>query len=424
MPQDGKIPQDLNAERTVLGSILFQDEALLAVLSALPDPVVFSDTRHRRWYARILDLHQKQQPILPSSITGNMKEAEELTGYDSYRVYTQLDYFTQIILEKYKKRLAISILEAGINACRNGSEFNDAVGLVQKNISQIVMPSSKKIMSITDSLPNALQDIIDAESHKADYIYTGFSDIDRVVGGYEAGELIIVGGYPGHGKTTFAVQCGIKIAKAQKKPCCILSYEMSIRQLTMRLLCILSGADYAQVKQGTLSDETIRKINHAERLLNGLPIYIYNDPKCTINEMPIVMEKYKREFGIKFWIVDYLQLIPGVGKESRRLHIEEISRTLKLLAQQLEAPIMCLSQLSRQIDKGKHPPRPKLASLRESGSIEQDADLVHFVYRDEHNNSVLDIAKARMTKPAIIKMQFINGAWYAEARAKEIGYGI
>ena len=429
MLPDIKIPQDIEAEKTVLGTILFNNEVFNKIIEIISEPDAFYNIKHKLIYSAIINLNKNNSPISPTSVANMLGQDLIKAGNNSYlwnlesfreTSSSRCGYFADIVYEKYQKRQAIKVLEQALDSCRNGAELVDAVGSAQKSLSRIIAPDDKEMSSIGEMMPDAIQRVIDGESKKKEYVYSGFVDIDKAIGGYEKGELIIVGGYPSHGKTTFALQNAYHVASTQNLPVGIISYEMSKAQLTMRYLCVLAKVDYAQVKQGTLSDDEMRRINNAERILTPLPIKMYYNPKLNINQIIPIMERYKREMGIGFWIIDYLQLIPSSIKE-RRLQIEEISRTLKLASGIIQSPIMALSQLSRAQGDG-HPKLPTLSKLRESGSIEQDGDIVEFVYRNEKNESVVDIAKNRMGKTRTVPMMFIEGTWASQSQ-KEDDYG-
>jgi len=226
---------------------------------------------------------------------------------------------------------------------------------------------------------------------------TGYRDLDRITSGFQPSDLIIIAGRPSMGKTAFALNIVERAAVESQVPCAVFSLEMAKEQLVQRMLCSRAEVDAAKLRGGFLSESDWPKLTRAAGILSEAPIFIDDSPALTVLEVRAKARRLQREQGLGLVVVDYLQLMRGVGRvESREREISEISRSLKALAKEINVPVVALSQLNRGVE-ARNDKRPQLADLRESGAIEQDADVIAFIYRDEmYNPSSPDAGKSEV----------------------------
>jgi replicative DNA helicase len=248
---------------------------------------------------------------------------------------------------------------------------------------------SETMAHIKEVLGNALDDLeaLYARSEAVTGIPTGYTDLDNLLSGLHASNLVIVGARPGMGKTAFALGVAANVAMKQKVPVLLFSLEMSRKELVQRLLSSEAQIDSTRMRNGKLLERDWEKISHAIGRLADAPIYIDDNPNVNVMDIRAKSRRLKAREGLGLVVVDYLQLMSGrMGAESRQVEVSEISRGLKILARELDVPVLALSQLSRNLEM-RADKRPALSDLRESGSLEQDADVVLFIYRDEVYNS-------------------------------------
>ena len=412
--------KSVDVERSVLGSIMRDKEAIYKVVDIITDVNMFDLPNNKIIYSAIMALYEAQKPIDIVTVCNKLKGDLQNIGGRLYIVNlmeetmtsNNIEEYCNIIKEYYTKRQAIKLCNLASDSLEDSDiKSADAIGNLKGGLDILVSGGDSHLHNMSDLSLIAKQRIHDAEEGKIEFLYSGFSLLDNKIGGYCSGELITIGGFTSHGKTTFALQVAMNLAAKQSKPVGIASYEMDQNAVYDRMLCIYSGVDYTRIKQGMLNEDEWKKIEKADDKLKKLSIKILYDPGCNITQLVARMKRYKRELGTCLWVVDYLQLIPTSNIRDRRLQVEDITRKLKLGAGDVGVPIIALSQLSRSINSDSYPPEPNLAKLRESGSIEQDSDVVQFVYRSKENDASVIVAKQRMATTGKIPMSFANGRW-------------
>ncbi len=396
---DSKQPNNLEAEVSLLGAILIDPDAIVKVADKISENDFF-DSRNRAIYKAMSGLYDNHQAIDILTVSNQLKSSKELdlVGGPSYLTEitnsvptaTHAEEYANIVAQKsFRRRLIMA-----------SAEINELVKDESKPLNQLIEESETKIFNVSQnqlkqnivSLESILAESFDRldELHKDKKkirgIPTGFIDLDNKLAGFQKSDLIVLAARPSMGKTALALNFAHKIATTSKMPVLIFSLEMSKEQLVDRLLSMESGVDAFALRTGNLNDTDFEKIANALGTLSEAQIYIDDSPGITVSDLRTKSrrEAHKRDIGLI--IVDYLQLMSGSsrsGNDGNRVQeISEISRGLKIIARELNVPILALSQLSRSVEN-RSPQIPQLSDLRESGSIEQDADVVMFIYREE-----------------------------------------
>ncbi|RMG72376.1 MAG: replicative DNA helicase [Nitrospirae bacterium] len=423
-------PQNLEAEQSVLGAILLDKEALFKVMEIL-SPEDFYREAHRKIFTAMIELSEKGEVIDLISLKDHLqmkKELESVGGVSylsslvaSVPTAANVSHHARIIREKALMRGLINAATKVVEMVYDGGlPADEMVDEAEKTIFHV---SDKRITTsfakMKDLIKDSFQMIEDLyDSKKAiTGVPSGYSDLDRYTTGFQKGDLIIIGGRPSIGKTTFALNIAQHVAIDLGEPVAIFSLEMSNRSLAIRMLCSEAMVDANKVRSGFISKEDWHKLTTAAGRLAEAPIYIDDTSNLSVLEMRAKARRLKLEKGsLSLIIVDYLQLMKGRGQYERRdLEISDISRSLKALAKELEVPVLALSQLNRDVEK-RSDKKPTLADLRESGAIEQDADVILFLYREEgsrkkdaeqDNVIIADIAKQRNGPQAKVKLTFL-----------------
>ncbi len=392
-------PQNIEAEQSVLGAILLENNALLKTIDIISASDFYRES-HRKIYNAMLALFDKNEPIDLITITDYLREKNEIepAGGVSYlsslinSVPTAANvlHHAKIIREKSVMRGLISASTDIVSRIyEDNSGADDLVDYEEKTIFEI---SEKRIRASFSKLNDVIKDSFEMIEHLYDKkdaitgIPSGFKDLDELTTGFQPGDLVIVGGRPSMGKTAFSLNIAQHVGINVKEPVAVFSLEMSKKQLALRMLCSEAMVDSNSVRKGFIKKKDWHQLTSAAGNLAEAPIYIDDSSDITALEMRAKARRLKMEHGLGLVIVDYLQLMRGrVGVERREQEISEISRSLKALAKELEVPVIALSQLNRLVEQ-RRPPIPTLADLRESGAIEQDADVILFLYRDEVYN--------------------------------------
>jgi replicative DNA helicase len=392
-------PQNIEAECGVLGSLLIDKEAIVKISDILM-PVDFYKENHGVIFRAMLDLFEERTPIDILSLSNKLEEQEKLkeVGGRSYLLSlaaqvptsTHVIHYAQIVQRKATLRRLIQT--ASDIAAIGYKETNDVEAILDQAEQQLFRVSQRflkqNFIAVKDVLTETFDriDALHKESGKLRGIRTGFTDLDNILAGMQKSDLVILASRPSMGKTSFALDIARNIAIHEKIPVGIFSLEMSHEQLVDRLLCAEANVDLWRMRTGKLSDkgeaDDFSKIGHAMGILSEAPIYIDDSPTSNIMEIRTKARRLQAEHGLGFMVVDYLQLMEGRNTENRVQEVSEISRALKSIARELNIPVLALSQLSRAVES-RSPQIPQLADLRESGSIEQDADVVMFIYREE-----------------------------------------
>ena len=392
-------PHNLEAEGSVLGAMLLSRDAIARVIEIL-DSRSFYRKVHRDIYEAILELFERGEPadlITVSDLLSKKGLLESVGGYtylssllDKVPTPSNAAYYAKIIQEKAILR---ELIEASIKIKELAEDENEEVPLIMDRAEQLIFAvTQRKVFQYFIPLKEELFSVfemIEVRSQKHSYlsgIPTGFDEFDKITGGLQYSDFIIIAGRPSMGKTALCLNIAHHVGVNLKLPVAIFSLEMSSEQVAMRLLSAEAGIPYYKLRVGDLTEEEWRRITTGINNLAEAPIYIDDSPTMTVLEMRAKARRLKSEVGLSLIIIDYLQLMNSGGKiENRVQEISKISRDLKTMARELDIPVITLSQLSRAVEQ-RQDKRPQLSDLRESGAIEQEADLVSFLYRDEYYN--------------------------------------
>lgn len=395
----GRIPpQDLEAEKSLLGAILISDGALPEILTILK-PRDFYEERHQLIFEAMTSLYDQHKPVDLLTVTTELRTKKQLKEVGGAPYLTELSNFVPAathakayaeIIEKAstRRRLIKAGNEIANKAFEDDADVQSLIGSAEKELFEV---SDKIVRSDYVAMDELLADAFDRieELHKNKGtlrgLKTGFRDLDKKTAGFQRGDLIIIGARPAMGKTTFAQNLTYNIASINKKGVLFFSMEMAANEIVDRMISDVSGVDNWKMRTGNLSEDEFQRIGEAMGEMDELPIYIDDSSSMTIMDLRNKARRAMHDKNIGIIIVDYLQLIQGSDryKGNRVQEVTEISRGLKILARELEVPVVALAQLSRSVT-GRDDPRPVLSDLRESGSIEQDADLVMFLHRPDY----------------------------------------
>lgn len=388
-------PQNIEAEVSLLGSILIEKDAIIKIADIVSADDFYVD-RHALIFTGIMDLYESRQPIDIVSLSNKLSEASQLENVGGSAYIAELTsavptaahvvHYAGIVAHKATLRRLI-----GAASAITGLGYDEQTPLdqlldkaeqtifevSQKNLKQNFIPISS---ILTDSFDRLNE--MHSNADKLRGIPTGFRDLDQLLAGLQNSDLIIVAARPSMGKTTLVMNLAHHVAAKEGIPVGFFSLEVSKEQLIDQLLAIESGIDSWKLRTGALDDDDFPRINEAMAELSEAPLYIDDSAMTNVMEMRTKARRLQAEHGLGLVIIDYLQLISGGARsaEGRQQEVSEISRGLKGLARELNVPVIALSQLSRAVES-RNPPTPQLSDLRDSGSIEQDADVVAFIYR-------------------------------------------
>ena len=424
-------PHSVEAEQAVLGSMLSDKEAVNKAFEKKLDAVHFYKKNHSLIFAAMSILDKKNEPIDTVSVVDVLTKNNDLeTVGGAFYISGLVDLvpttahvarYIKIVMEKAILRNLIYLSnDISKEAFDDSKDVDDILESVQKSIFNITQNRLQKgFEKIDPVLHKTFEDIDRIASHKGSVIGvpTGFSDLDAKTTGFQAGDLVIIAGRPGMGKTSFALNMMRNAAIDANKKIGFFSLEMANNQLAMRLLCAEARVDSNLVRSGTLPKSQYRNLSLAVGPLSKAEIHLDDTPALSILELRAKARRIKNDIDIDMIIVDYLQLMQGPkGVESRQQEIATISRSMKALAKELDIPIVALSQLSRAVEQRTGSKRPQLSDLRESGAIEQDADVVLFLFRpwvysrddEDEGKAEIIIAKQRNGPTGIIEATYIN----------------
>ncbi|MDL1971924.1 MAG: replicative DNA helicase [Deltaproteobacteria bacterium] len=423
------LPQNIEAEQSVLGGILIDNEALPKVLEII-EPNDFYRDNHKKIFLAFLELFENNIPLDIITVTELLQKKGELTNIggatylaslvDSVPTTANITHYAKIIKEKSILRSLIAkatdIVNLGFEASEDVAEILDKAEEVIFSITQQRIQTS--YYSIKEIIKQTFETIEELSSKKDSVtgIPTGFVDFDRLTAGLQPSDLIIIAGRPVMGKTSFTLNIAQHAATRAGVPVGFFSLEMSKEQLALRMLCAEARINSQKIRSGFLSERDWLRLTDAAATLSEAPIFIDDTPALSVLEIRAKARRLKSEHNIGLIIVDYLQLMKGKGRvDTREREISEISRSLKALAKELNIPVVAVSQLNRRVEERENK-RPRLADLRESGAIEQDADLIVFIYRDEvYNEDTPDkgiaeiiIGKQRSGPTGVVKLAFLD----------------
>ncbi len=439
------LPANIDAEKFVLGSILLDDTFFIDVAGALTG-VDFCLEKHRRIFARMSELHERGERIDRVTVANELMRRNELESVDglTYLVslddglprIPNLDSYVKIIRDKAMLRKIIAASQQLMNRCLMAEEEPDSI-LAGAEETLLKLGETQ----VTDGLMNPLTIIQNYQgglnafldpSKRLKGISTGFTKLDEMTGGLHPGELIILAARPSMGKTALALNIASHVASKLRETVAVFSLEMSKESLLTRILCASAYVDSQRFRAGYLNADERRKLQQAAQKLVEAPLFIDDTAGANLMDMHAKLRRLQQS-GQKLGlvIVDYLQLMSGRGRfENRNQEISTISRGMKLLAKELNVPMLVLSQLSRAPETRVGDHRPQLSDLRESGSIEQDADLVGFIFREEvykrdredlHGVAELIVAKQRNGPVGKVDLVFLHALTKFENRAEDLG---
>ncbi len=393
------LPQNIDAEESLLSSILFDNNVLLDVMDIL-NPEDFYRPGHQKIFAAISELFSRNEPVDLITLVSRLKQNGDLEDaggasyisslMDDIPVAPNAPHYARIVHEKACLRMLIVKANAITQRCYDDREEVDEVidfaesaifEISRHKTSQAFYPIAKVIESNIDTLE-------ERQGNKAlvTGISTGYTQFDTLTAGLQKSDLIILAARPSMGKTALALNIARNAAIEAKVPVAVFSLEMSKEQLSMRLLCAESRIDSSRLRSGFFSNDDWVRLTDGADALSEAPIFIDDSPDVSAMEIRAKSRRLKMEKDLGLVIVDYVQLMKVRGGQERRdLEISEISRSLKMLAKEINVPVLALSQLNRKLEE-RSDKRPMLSDLRESGSLEQDADVVTFIYRDEVYN--------------------------------------
>lgn len=396
-------PHNIDAEQSVLGAMIMDKSAIAEVTEVLKGDEFYKES-HKILFDVIVELYNKDEPVDMITLVEILRSRDhlEVIGGVSYisnlvtsvPTTANVKYYAKIVEEKYTLRRLILASDSIMQRCYDQQDdVEDILGGAEKNIFDISQKKNRQDFEHLNSIiVRSFDEFERLCKTKGDVtgIASGFTDLDRKTSGFQKGDLILVAARPSMGKTAFSTNISLYSALRGGKSVAIFSLEMSKEQLVHRMICSEANVDMQKLRTGSLDDEDWIRLAKAAGPLSKAKIYIDDTPGISINELRSKCRRLKIEKGLDFIMIDYLQLMTGNGKiESRQQEVSEISRSLKAIAKEMGAPVMALAQLSRAPEiRADH--RPILSDLRESGSIEQDADIVMFLYRDEYYNKDTD----------------------------------
>ncbi len=393
-------PQDIEAEKSLIGALLLSDTAFPNVLEQVKAED-FYDPRHVDIFHGMTSLFNNHRPIDLMTLTSELKSQKTLKKVGGAPYLTELtnfvptashvDAYTELVAQAaLRRRLIKAGTDIATSAYDSNTRIADLVGQAEKNLFEVSDKTTKSDYSALEDLLIDAYNRIEALHKNKDALRglkTGFHDLDKKTAGFQKGDLIIIGARPAMGKTTFAQNLAYNVAtrNGRDKGVLFFSMEMASSEIVDRMVSDISGVDAWKIRTANVSDEDFARIGDALGDMNEVPLYIDDTSSMTILELRNKARRAKHEHNISMIIVDYLQLIQGSERYAgnRVQEVTEISRGLKILARELEIPVVALAQLSRGVT-ARDDPRPVLSDLRESGSIEQDADLVMFLHRPDY----------------------------------------
>ncbi len=398
---DKILPNNLEAERSILGAILLDDKSIFAVLETLKAEDFYLES-HRRIFGKMTALTASSRAIDIITLKDELQRAEELesAGGPAYLASltdglpraVNIEHYAQIVKEKATLRRLIQISnEIMMRSYQSEESAGEILGAVEKAIFELASRQFRGGFMAIDPLISIVYKQIEEVANRKTLVTgveTGFSELDKITAGFQPADLIIVAARPSLGKTSLCLNIAQHVAIKKQQVVGIFSLEMSKEQLVKRLLCAEAEIDAQKVNTGYLNKEDWSKLGRAAGALSQTRVFIDDSASISVTELRSKARRLKQEHGLDLMIVDYLQLMAGSSQrvENRTQEISQISRGLKAVAKELHIPVVAISQLSRAVEARRGDHRPQLSDLRESGSIEQDADVVIFIYREEIHN--------------------------------------
>ena len=425
-------PHNAEAEQAVLGSCLIDPGALETVAELLMPEQLYRKA-HQTIYEAILELRKEQIGVDLITVTAYLQDSgdiEKVGGVaylaniaNSVPTTANVDHYVTLVIEKYVERETAKAGREQAAAIERGDDPNKVIDLQVRRLQELQNSTKKKkpfavIKDVLMSVYEQLEARANSGNKTVTGIPAGYPDLDKMTAGFQRSDLIILAARPAVGKTAFALNVAQNIAIHERETVAIFSLEMGAEQLVQRMICAEGNIDAGRMRTGQLAEEDWPKVTLAVGTLAEAPIFIDDTPGVTVAEIRAKCRRLKAEKGLGLVMIDYLQLITSSGKnkgENRTQEVSEISRELKLMARELDVPVIALSQLSRSVEQ-RSDKRPMMSDLRESGSIEQDADIVAFLYRDDYYNPESErknivefiIAKQRNGSTGTVELVFLK----------------
>lgn len=415
-------PHDLVAERSLLGSMLISSDVCQTVLSLASKDDFYLD-RHRILFEAMQNIYADNSPVDVTTLTSYLidKKLLDKTGGVEYLLELSESVPTTSHSEHYLKRLnekallrrlikeSTEIIEKAYGDVEN---INDFIGEVEKDFLNVTRDRNagefQNVKSVIQKVTDRLVMLQKADG-KISGVKTGYYDLDKLTSGFQKGDLIILAARPSVGKTAFALNVAYNVSYKSDEAVAIFSLEMPAEQLIQRIICSAGSLKAESLRSGSILKESSERYYAAADKVSKCNLYIDDTPGIRVGEIAAKCRRLKREQGLKMIVIDYLQLIsgPANSRESRQQEVSDISRQLKMIARELEVPVLALSQLSRSVEKRDNK-RPVLSDLRESGAIEQDADIVSFIHREDYQDPKKEAETQGATDIIIAKHR--NGA--------------
>jgi replicative DNA helicase len=431
----GKLPpQALDLEEAVLGALMLEKNALNAVVEFLK-PEHFYKESHKEVYAAIVDLFKSSDPVDMRTVVNQLRKTGKLELIGGAYAIAELtskvssaaniEFHSRVIMEMAIKRELIQVAsQIHHNAYEDTTDVFELLDKTEQSIFEISDSNLRKNYdSMRNLMTRAIQELQLLKEHKDGLtgVPSGFTGLDRMTSGWQRSDLVIIAARPGMGKTAFVVSALRNAAVDFKVPVAIFSLEMASIQLVNRMISAEAELEGEKIKRGTLAEHEWTQLVHKTNKLTTAPIFIDDTPALSVLELRAKSRRLRAEHNVQLIVVDYLQLMRGDQGGNREQEIASISRALKGIAKELNVPVLALSQLSRGVETRGGDKRPQLSDLRESGSIEQDADIVMFLYRPEYYKITVDeegmptqgmgeiiIAKHRNGSVGSVKLKFIG----------------
>lgn len=425
------IPNYIEAEKVVIGSMLLDPDTIEKVLQKLVVNDLYS-SNNRIVFECILSLHQENSPIELVSVTTKLQEMNQLgnvsVGYladlaEGVSSTAGIDYYIDLIKDSAGKRKLHKIGQKLAKESYNyEKDTEELISEAEQLLTDISNQQTKddRMRSALDIVTSTYENIEIMVNHKGDLtgIPTGYTELDRMLSGLNSSDLIIVAARPSVGKTAFGLNIAQNVATIAREPVAIFSLEMESEQLMKRMLCAEGNIDAQALRNGNLSGTDWSKLMMAMGVISNAPLFIDDTPGISVEEIRRKCRKLKREHGLSLILIDYLQLVTllhSKNGENRQQEVSTISRLLKSLARELKVPVIALSQLSRGVE-ARQDKRPMMSDIRESGSIEQDADVIAFLYRDDYYNADTEnkntieviLAKQRNGPVGVVELAFLK----------------
>lgn len=425
-------PHNLEAEESLLGAMMLSRDAITAAVEARVDETDFYKPAHAHIYTAVMALYSQGEPVDPVTIAEELRRADLLEPLGGRQKLVSIQantpassnagHYAGIVSELALLRRLITVAgEIAESAYSQPDDVTDTVDRAEARIFEIAEKRvAESMVRVFDSVSETIEQLSNMYEGPEGAVTgspTGYTDLDELLLGFQNSTLLIVAARPGMGKTSFALGAAANVAIVTKRPVIFFSMEMGTVELTKRLLASEARVEARKLQTGRLNDADWTRLNTAMSHLGESPLYIDDNPHCTVMEMRAKARRIKARHGdLGLIVVDYLQLMSTPGRpESRQVEVADLSRGLKILARELDCPVVALAQLNRQLEY-RQDKRPMLADLRESGSIEQDADVVMFIYRDESYNTETDqrgtaeiiVAKHRNGPTGNVRLAFLD----------------